>query len=123
MIRRGHPTNEFSCQKPGAAKPGTAELEDGPALPIEAPRRLACEARIDVVAERDRGARSAWPRPPEMQEELQERLGFSWVPLPIHQVRKPQRNQHRTLIRRAILPDPTERHDPSTRKTDSERGW
>jgi hypothetical protein len=30
---------------------GTAELKDGPALPIEVARRLACDARIEVVAE------------------------------------------------------------------------
>jgi hypothetical protein len=30
---------------------GTAELEDGPALPIEVARRLACDARLEVVPE------------------------------------------------------------------------
>jgi hypothetical protein len=30
---------------------GTAELEDGPAFPIEVARRLACDARLEVVAE------------------------------------------------------------------------
>jgi hypothetical protein len=34
---------------------GTAELEDGAALPIEVARRLACDARLAVVAERPPG--------------------------------------------------------------------
>ncbi|MEA2501448.1 MAG: hypothetical protein QOD01_1559 [Actinomycetota bacterium] len=66
-------------KKPGAAKLGTAELEDGPALPIEVARRLACDARIDVVAEGPGGPlRLATAR--EMQEELQERLASPGFP-------------------------------------------
>jgi hypothetical protein len=68
---------------------GTAELEDGPALPIEVARRLACDARIEVVAEGagspDLGLTFVKPNgqplrhgPPEMREELRERWGVSW---------------------------------------------